>query len=92
MGQYKKYDWPTLIKSFEASGLTQTKFCSDNNINAKYFSQCYKRFSHASTSSGFVEATVESSCPTGIILEYGRCRIHCSALNADLVSLIKALA
>jgi len=38
MSKRQKYDWPTLLKEFTDSGLTQAQFCGERNINAKYFS------------------------------------------------------
>jgi len=38
MSRRCKYNWPELIKSFDASGLSQTEFCRQNNLNPKYFS------------------------------------------------------
>ncbi len=39
MSQNKKYHhWPTLLKAFDESGLTQAQFCQERNINPKYFS------------------------------------------------------
>ena len=36
---YRKYNWPELIEAFEKSGLTQTEFSQQNNINLRYFNQ-----------------------------------------------------
>ncbi len=38
MTKQRKYDWPKLIEAFNQSGLTQTQFCEENNLNPKYFS------------------------------------------------------
>lgn len=34
----RKYDWPSLLEAQAKSGLTQTAFCRQNNVCAKYFS------------------------------------------------------
>jgi len=34
----RKYNWPALLEAQAASGLTQTEFCRQNNVCAKYFS------------------------------------------------------
>lgn len=39
MTTYRKYNWPELFALFEQSGLSQTEFCKQHNVNAKYFSQ-----------------------------------------------------
>ncbi len=39
MKHYRKYDWPALFLAFEKSGLNQTQFCLEQNLNPKYFSQ-----------------------------------------------------
>lgn len=34
----RKYNWPALLEAQANSGLTQTAFCRQNNVCAKYFS------------------------------------------------------
>jgi hypothetical protein len=34
----RKYDWPALLEAHAKSGLSQTAFCRQNNVCAKYFS------------------------------------------------------
>lgn len=34
----RKYNWPALLEAHASSGLTQTEFCRQNNVCAKYFS------------------------------------------------------
>ncbi len=59
MSQNKKYHhWPTLLKAFDESGLTQAKFCQERNINPKYFST---RRSHllGKKKNNFIKAKIE---------------------------------
>lgn len=39
MKKYRHYNWPELLQQFEESGLTQTQFCKQQNINPNYFGQ-----------------------------------------------------
>lgn len=96
MTTYRKYNWPVLLEEFENSGLTQTQFCKDKNINPRYFS--LRRSKHlAGEHSVFtkVELASTSSIPvTGITIEVGRCKIQCPpTLSAlALAELIHSLA
>ena len=38
MATYRKSNWPVLLEEFENSGLTQTQFCKNKDINPRYFS------------------------------------------------------
>lgn len=77
MRKYRKYDWPTLIAEFESSGLNQTQFCQERDINPKYFNQnLAKRRSKAG--SNFVSAEIKpADFETTITINVGRCAIHC---------------
>jgi len=66
MKSYRKYDWPALLKEFAQSGLTQTQFCLNKDINPKYFSQ-KRKGSKAPEDTGFTKVNVQA--PSGIILE-----------------------
>ena len=39
MATYRKYNWQEYFKEFEQANLTQTEFCKQHGLNAKYFSQ-----------------------------------------------------
>lgn len=80
MRKYRKYDWPKLIADFEACNQTQTQFCKDRDINARYFNQqLHKHRSHDKTK--FVELEVEpqqaATSEAGLIIVVGRCKIEC---------------
>ena len=92
MAKYRKYDWPTLIAEFKESGLTQSAFCEARALNPKYFNQRFKAITQAQ--SGFTKASLQAPALGGMVIEYGRCRIHCSpqASALDVVQLIKGLA
>ena len=87
MRTYRKYNWPELIASFEASDLTQTAFCEQNNINPKYFSQ--KRAAHLSKSEkAFVKVEVESAkASVALSIQVGRCKVQCPH-NMPLTSFV----
>lgn len=95
MASYRKYNWPALLEEFENSGLTQTQFCKNKDINPRYFS--LRRSKHlASGQSGFTKVELEttSNNPAGIIIEVGRCKILCPpSLSAQaLATLVHSLA
>ncbi len=77
MRTYRKYNWPELITSFEASGLSQTAFCEQHQINPKYFSQ--KRAAYlAQSEKAFTKVEVTNGdkvLPT-LAIHVGRCRIQ----------------
>lgn len=91
----RRYNWPELIAQFEQSGQSQTQFCKQRDLNAKYFS--LKLSKHRTKESGsFVKAQVgpEAASPQGLTLQVGRCKIHCPDAMAvqSFVSLVRALA
>lgn len=96
MASNRKYNWPVLLEEFENSGLTQTQFCKDKNINPRYFS--VRRSKHlAAKRPGFAKvalATASSNPTTGITIEVGRCKIQCppSLSVHALAALIHSLA
>jgi len=75
MNSYRKYDWPSLLDEFEQSGLTQTQFCLNKDINPKYFSQ-KRKLAKAPKDTGFAKVNVQ--VPSNITLEVGRCKIRCA--------------
>ena len=91
MQSYRKYDWPVLLEEFERSGLTQAQFCLNKDINPKYFSQ-KRKAAKAPKNTGFTQVQVQA--PSDIILEVGRCKIHCpQPLSlAAIVELVHRLA
>lgn len=93
MAKYRKYDWPSLLKAFEQSDLTQTAFCQEHNLNPKYFSQRLKRFAQERHGLTQVEVAKPESLVSGMTIDYGRCRIHCSpgATAGDIAQLVRSL-
>lgn len=91
-----KYNWSDIFKSFEGSGLSQTQFCKEQNINAKYFNLKYSQ--HRSTSDtgpAFVKAEVNSlSRESALTIQVGRCTVVCPANMPvqSFVSLVHQLA
>ena len=67
--------WHTLIEKFEQSGLTQSEFCADNGLNAKYFS--FRRSQLTPQASAFVQAQKPSSpaCHS-VNISYGGAIVH----------------
>ncbi|PID65096.1 MAG: hypothetical protein CR962_00135 [Gammaproteobacteria bacterium] len=96
MTSYRKYNWPVLLEEFESSGLTQTQFCKDKNINPRYFS--LRRSKHiAAEQTGFTKVELETASSdsiTGITIEVGRCKIKCppSLSTQALATLVNSLA
>ncbi|WP_370979186.1 hypothetical protein [Agaribacterium sp. ZY112] len=41
MPKKSRYDWQALFKEFEVSGLNQTAFCKEHELNPKYFNLKY---------------------------------------------------
>ena len=75
----RKYNWPELIASFEASGLTQTAFCNQNNINPKYFNQKLNK-EKIKQDTRFSKVEVDTSAHNeiqGFVLQVGNVKIHC---------------
>lgn len=78
MRTYRKYNWPELIASFEESGLSQTVFCEQRQINPKYFSQ--KRAAQLAKSESVfakVEVTNVDKPSSSLAIQVGRCCIQC---------------
>ena len=98
MATYRKYNWPELFQSFEQSGLTQTQFCRQHNLNPKYFSR--KRTDYLAMSSldnaVFHKIRVETPTPAAdrFIIDSSIGKIHCPASLSipQLISLIQALS
>lgn len=95
MSNRRRYNWPELIAQFEQSGLSQTQFSKQHDLNAKYFS--LKLSKHRSQGpSAFVQAALasEPSSSQGLVVHVGNCKIHCPEAMPvqSFVSLVKALA
>lgn len=93
MAKYRKYDWPALLEAFEQSGLTQTQFCKERDLNPRYFSfQRSKR--HSVPESGFAKVEVVHNLSGEFRLQIGRCQIFCPAQMPlqSLTTLVHALA
>lgn len=90
-----KYNWPEIFKTFEESGLSQTQFCKEQNINVKYFNLRYsKHRSDEACDQGFTKIDVQPSESAALTLQIGQCTIHCSnTMPIDsFVSLVRKLA
>jgi len=96
MSNKRKNDWPALVRAFEASGLTQTKFCEQHNLNPKYFSLKRSKLLAASNSPAFQKVAVEKKRPatTPLIITIGRCQIQCPASMPiqQVAALVQGLA
>lgn len=93
MAKYRKHNWQEYFKAFERADLTQTEFCKQHDLNAKYFSQ--KLAQHKAGSTAFAKVSIESKEPivTGLIIEVGNCKVHCpiSMPIPSFVTLVKSL-
>lgn len=95
MKKYRtKSDWLALIDEFEQSGLTQTEFCAQRGLNARYFSQRRMKLKAQPNSSGFTQAVVGRPLATDqVTLHYGSVTAKLPASNAQTIAqLVKALA
>ncbi len=96
MSNNRKNDWPALVRAFEASGLTQTKFCEQKNLNPKYFSLKRSKLLAASKSPAFQKVSVESrsSLPGPVVIHIGRCKIECPVTlsSKQFAALVHSLA
>ncbi len=69
-----KYNWPKLMADFESSCQTQTAFCSEHDINPKYFNRkLAERRAKSLDSSGFSKVAVQPQhcvmSSTGLVIE-----------------------
>ena len=91
----RRYNWPELITQFKQSGQSQTQFCKQHDLNAKYFSLKLSKL-RSNKAGSFVKARTEPEVvsPQGLILQVGNCKIHCPEAMPiqSFVLLVKALA
>lgn len=95
MKKYRtKSDWLALLDEFEQSGLTQTEFCAQRGLNARYFSQRRMKLKAQPESSGFTQAMVSKPLAADqVTLHYGPVTVKLPASNAQTIAqLVKALA
>lgn len=103
MSYRKPYNWPQIFSEFEQSGLSQSAFCNQPGLNAKYFSLKRSKLKSHPTQK-FSKVVVADSVPfeinnhnhtlpQAIVIEISVCKIHYpnTLPVASLVSLIKAL-
>ena len=94
----RKYNWPELFKAFDASGLNQTQFCKQHDLNPKYFSNKRSQFIAKQSSSGssdaFHKVAVLPAAQSTMVLEIGSCKVHVPHAwsLAQTTAFIKALA
>ena len=79
MTNYRRHDWPALLKAFEQSDQNQAAFCKAHDLNPKYFNQ---KLNKQKREQSTVFAKVEVENPTtdvhqALVLEVGRCKIVC---------------
>ena len=95
MKKYRKYNWPELVQAFESSGLTQTAFCEQQDLNPKYFSQKRSELLGLKRPA-FDKVDVNRLEPptTDLTIQVGRCHIHCpkSMPIESFISLVHHLA
>ena len=91
----RKYDWPHLLKEFEASGLSQAAFCKEYDLNPRYFSLKRSKILKEKTPRfEKIEVTEPALSSSTLTLQVGRCQIHCpNTMPVDsLVALVQKLA
>jgi hypothetical protein len=99
----RKYNWPELFKAFDASGLNQSQFCKQHDLNPKYFSnkrsQLLAKQARHCSDSAFQKVSVRPTQPSSaahavLALEIGQCKLHIphSWSLLQTAELVKALA
>ena len=94
MTKYRKHNWPELFDAFEKSGLTQTEFCKQHDINPKYFGlKLSKNKASKNTAFAKVEIEPKQAVTAGLTLEVGLCKVHCpmDMPIPSFVTLVKSL-
>lgn len=98
MSQNKKYrHWPTLLKAFDQSGLTQVQFCQERNINPKYFSTRRSQLL-GKEKNNFIKVKAEepekAEKPTSLSLRLssGELYFNTSVSPSYIASLVRALS
>lgn len=91
MPRHTRYNWPELFAKFDESGLSQSAFCKEHDLNPKYFNL---KLSKRSAAFAEVHVQPEQDCRAGLMLEVGNCKVHCptSMPIPSFVSLVKALS
>ena len=88
-------EWHSLIDEQKNSGLTQTKFCKDKNINPKYFSiqKSKLRKPFTASASPFVKVKTLSKQNSAMTLIKGdvQLRMDTGADPVYVASIVKAL-
>ena len=98
MARLTRQQWQSLITEFETSGQTQTEFCSQRNLNPKYFSLKRSKLiaKDATDVPAFTKVKLERPRVShfAIELEVGRVtlKISQSTPAAYLADVIRALA
>ena len=90
--------WQSLIAAFEASGLTQTAFCQQHDLNPKYFSLKRGKLMTQKVSDRpvFSQAVVATPAPGAamVTLQVGRVTVELSPSTSPdyLAQVIRSLA
>lgn len=93
MKRRSRAQWLSLIQEFEQSGLTQTKFCSQHDLNPKYFSLRRAKLKAPDGASAFVQAVADHHIAERVTIEYGKVIIHLPVgATQSIAHLVKALA
>jgi len=89
-----KAEWQSLIDEFEQSQLSQTDFCAQRGLNAKYFSLRRMKLKAQPEAGAFVQAVADtSSSRHPITLQYGAVTLQVPVTSVQWVAqLVKALA
>jgi len=94
MSRRRKYDWPSLFQEFKDSGLTQAKFCEEQDINPNYFSLRYTKHQQAQQNAfSRVEVSRATSCNNGAVLRLSHGELHFDSNTEPeyIASIIRAL-
>lgn len=94
MKRRSKAQWLSLIQEFEQSGLTQTQFCVQQEVNAKYFSLRRAKLKAAAGGNSFSEAVCsQSRADSPVSIQYGNVSIQLPAASTQqIVELVRALS
>ncbi len=98
MARLNRQEWQSLIAEFESSGLSQTEFCKQRELNPKYFSLKRSKLNHQNATDvpAFSQVMLAHPKPSSASIElaFGRVTLKVTESTAPdyLAQVIRALA
>lgn len=95
MKRRSREEWQDLISQFKSSGQTQSQFCKENDLCARYFSQKKKQLSGEEANGSFIKLNRDSLLLTNasriVIYANGiRVELPCSTSPMYLANVIES--